>query len=236
MDLRILLVVLASSPVKGFIVATAVCGNEYIPAGQKLLRSIGNADALVIYETESVRLALWAPNVHFYKTVSAGGRFRCSEAKLSLYRVVDDVLWIDLDTVIVGDITSLSVNLNGAWAAACPESIDSYKANWYKSRHSSIGNEYVKPNGINTGVMYFNTTAWRAARRAARDLVLKKDYSLPDQDTFNVYFSKHPDELALLPMQFNYRGRAVSGSDVVPVIHHRPGTKCAKRNSCLAWA
>ena len=89
-----------------------------------------------------------------------------------------------------------------AWAAASQESIDSYKSNWYKCC-STIGDRFVKPNGINTGIMYFNTTAWRLAQPLSRELHAKST-GLADQDT-NEYFYAHPHELAILPMKYNFR-------------------------------
>lgn len=215
---------------KSFVVATAVCGVDYIPAGKKLLQSIRPHHAIVFYDSDEVATALSSPNVslrRFLKSTSSQ-RFKCSEAKVSLYHVKHDVLWIDLDTVVIPPL-NVDVSMGQAWAAAAQESIDSYRSNWYRCC-SSIGNRFVQPNGINSGIMYFNTTAWRLAPAISRSLQVKAT-DLPDQNCFNEYFYAHPRELAILPMKYNYRGRAISG-DINAVIHHSPGTQCAKSNSC----
>ena len=231
-----------------FCVAFAACGRAYTDAGETLLRRLQKVQAeashpvhfLVFYSDEATKERLGRfPNVTMSLSTQGGSsaRFACSEEKLHLHRIQENVLWLDLDIIPVADVTSVVSCLKpGAWAAAAPESISNYTANWYAGKNAFRRyhpGSYFMPMGLNTGVMYFNTTLWRHLILTGRapKFDIKSGGALPDQDAVNAYFQTRRSELSLLPLSYNYRGHAISGW-VHPILHHKPGTGCAKTNSC----
>lgn len=86
-----------------------------------------------------------------------------------------------------------------------PES-ESKKIGWYSrfARHPYYGD-----NGINSGVMLMNLKKMRLINWEQSLLPIYNQYHTNlvwgDQDILNIYFHLHPDELNLLPCEFNYR-------------------------------
>lgn len=63
--------------------------------------------------------------------------------------------------------------------------------------------------GINSGVMLMNLTQMRAIKWEQQLLPIYEKYNLNlvfgDQDIINIYFHFHPEQLFLLPCEYNYR-------------------------------
>jgi len=222
-------------------VASSICGDEYVREGKRLFMNIQDValgtSVIFFYSTQSaldefkgtslIRLRKWVPR---------NNRFGCADAKFSLYTEKEPVLWMDIDTVPVQDFRNIAKIFRkspAAWAALCPESIDSFRSNYYKAQLWSKGVNYYKPNGLNSGVVVFNPIRWRQLNNtAALDDLLHRSGNMYDQDAMNTYFESHRNEVALLHMKYNYRSVSVSGN-VVPVIWHFAGTGCAKSHGCL---
>ena len=219
------------------IVATAVCGNEYLSGARHFVLSVQKlapyTKVIMFYSTDQIESEFRGTNLISLRKWDASGshRFSCADAKFSLHSEHDDVLWLDLDTTIVRDFRQIVHELRPfefKWAAICPESISTYRSNWYRDTPYAGNVNYYKPLGLNTGVVLFNTTRWRNMKKThALTRYDVSKYNLYDQDVMNIYFENHREELAILSMSYNYRGAKISGNSI-PIIKHYPGTGCSK--------
>lgn len=117
--------------------------------------------------------------------------------KLALHRILpnhDKVLWLDTDTLVVGDISKLFLkNLNGYYYAAVPETniqIEyryvgvSYPQNTYIIRSFP---QFVRGEYFNSGCLMCNL---KALRNGKGDELINKlnieKYYFPDQDVINM--------------------------------------------------
>lgn len=104
-------------------------------------------------------------------------------AKLLISEVVleDKVLYLDIDTIVKGDISSLSCfNIDDYYAAGVKDN-----GGFLNGHNVSLG---IKDKYMNTGVMYLNTKKIRDDELIPRffDVINSKNLRYPDQDAFNV--------------------------------------------------
>jgi len=121
---------------------------------------------------------------------------------------LDRVLYIDCDTMVVGDLSDLFyTNLDGKAYGACNE----YKINLYlgncrsdKDRIEFLnkhGFDFYTDNYINSGVILFNLDYCRThnyTQRASEFLIENKDdpqFVYPDQDVLNVLAKQDGDDV-----------------------------------------
>jgi len=224
-----------------------ICGDKYAPLAASALRSLHrsarqheydvNLYALHDNAAAPSRLAqLWNAAAEASMTrvliswlrvdshAPGAQRFRmCSTTRLALPKLLpedlDVIIYLDVDVLIVGDLTrlaSIGAAFNASqWAAFAPED-----GTWYTSEryHHNTGRTtngskkrhvpFYPPAGINAGIFVVSLQRWsRSAFPWFRQSFRHEGYAAPlgDQDVLNAYFEAHPDELALLPCKWNRR-------------------------------
>eukprot|EP00965_Chrysotila_dentata_P220456 6191786-Pleurochrysis_carterae.AAC.1 len=130
----------------------------------------------------------------------------CSAGRLLMPRLFPDldvVVYLDADVYVDDDLTDL-VGISKSftaqqWAAVAYET---YKPpSWYTLGRTN--GDYVKPFGINSGVMVVDL---RKVRNSAFESFWPHyDGHMPlgDQDLFNAYFAQHMNQLRILPCKWN---------------------------------
>ena len=123
---------------------------------------------------------------------------------------VDQVLSLDVDTVVLDDISPLwEIDLDGKWFAACHETLSGYDP--YGSGHYQ-----------NVGVCMFNLVQMRAddAQRQLVEMINTKKLWCVEQDALNILGQKR-GKAADIPVRFN-ENRATGYTDD-PAIQHYVG-------------
>lgn len=143
-------------------------------------------------------------NTHFTKMVLARACY------CELLPDVDRVLSLDVDTVVLDDISPLwDIDLEGKWFAACWESLSGYDP--YDSGHYQ-----------NVGVCMFNLAQMRADDAQAQlvDLINRQHLWCVEQDALNILGQKRGLSTDI-PVRFN-ENRACGYTDD-PAIQHYVG-------------
>ena len=158
-------------------------------------------------------------NVHDYieqKFPAWGKNAKTHFTKMAMVRVcytellpdVERVLQLDVDTVIMDDISPLwDIDLDGKWFAATWEALSGYDP--YRSGHYQ-----------NVGVCMFNLTQMRAddAQRQLVELLNTKRMNCIEQDALNILGQKR-GLAADMPMRFN-ENRACGYTDDPAIVHY----------------
>ena len=185
---------------------------------------IVNSDVEKIYFLiEDDEFPEWLPDM--IKTVNViaqcyfpkdGANYRTHFTYMSLLRVcytklfpdLDKVLQLDVDTLVVGDISDLwDVNLDGQWYAAVEEKLSTYKP---------YGKKY-----FNIGVALFNLDQIRKERADDQAIEFLNKTQVPyiDQDAWNRFWRRAVE----LPTRYNET--CVTGYTEEPAIIHFAGFK-----------
>lgn len=137
----------------------------------------------------------------------------CASLRLFLAKLlpsVDSVIYVDTDTLFLRppeDLWAFFEKFSSKQVAGLVnECEEGQKFCWYK-QHSN--HPYVKPYGVNTGVMLMNLTRLRKMSWE-KDLINiytnnKEKLIFGDQDILNIYFHSHSKCLYKIPCEWNYR-------------------------------
>lgn len=138
-------------------------------------------------------------------------RFPCAYFRLFLIELLSDsverILYVDADTLVFEDLA----NLWSYWAemeeknitfAGVQEMTNPAKITYFKDKQ-----HFVRPSGINTGVLLMNLDRMRELNLTGETLFAINDEPvfLADQDILNTYWYYNPQELLELPCRWNKR-------------------------------
>lgn len=138
----------------------------------------------------------------------------CASQRLFLPSVLwpdvdGSIIYVDSDLIFLSppqDIFQMLRRFNSTQLAGLAPESESKNTGWYTrfARHPFYG-----PHGVNSGVMLMNLTRMREVEWELKLLPIYDQYNLNlvfgDQDIINIYFFFHPDELFVLPCEYNYR-------------------------------
>ncbi|XP_064477505.1 glucoside xylosyltransferase 1-like [Ornithodoros turicata] len=136
----------------------------------------------------------------------------CASQRLFLPRLlpeVDALIYVDADILFlrpIEDLWDIFNQMNSSQIAGLTPETEDYTTNWYTrfARHP-----YVRPLGVNSGVMLMNLTRMRQFNWDSRlePVLLKYEryISWGDQDLINIIFHDHTDKLLIFPCQWNFR-------------------------------
>jgi lipopolysaccharide biosynthesis glycosyltransferase len=152
---------------------------------------------------------------------------QCATARFTLpdeHPTWDALIYLDVDTLVMEDIGNLwhefSKFDSSQWCALAEEQEHNHDwksghDNWYVQKRRHYDSKRLQPykNGMNSGVLLWNLTRYRAGSTRpnfvdyATDMLRTrtKDFWMPDQDALNTYFRMHPTELYTIPCRWNYR-------------------------------
>ena len=133
----------------------------------------------------------------------------CASARLMLAEEHKDVavaMYIDGDARVQHDVSQLEALASSfnqtQWCGMTQE--NEIATGWYVDKRP--GSRFYKPYGLNSGVMLLNLTRWRQTNFTAFALSYDPGPKCcGDQDTLNVYFESHRDEMYVLPCTWNRR-------------------------------
>eukprot|EP00965_Chrysotila_dentata_P149616 4940785-Pleurochrysis_carterae.AAC.4 len=118
---------------------------------------------------------------------------------------LDLVVYMDADVYIDDDLRELMATSSRfssrQWAALAYETYAG--KSWYTK--GLTHGAFVKPFGINSGVMVASLARWRRSGFDAFWTSYVGHAPLGDQDVLNAYFARYPDELQILPCKWNWR-------------------------------
>lgn len=147
-------------------------------------------------------------------------RFACASYKLSLPEMLPKdwthVLSLDMDVIVYKDLVPMwkeAVAQSGVmlWAALemADVSTDGLRKQetynlWYLQHNKT---HYIRPSGINTGVMIYNLALMREANITANYWLTANDEPspLPDQDVLNTWGYYNPTKVSILNCEWNAR-------------------------------
>lgn len=192
-------------------IATAICGTRR-GVGFVFLASIraftSNATVHIMTDDDS---QIWRGRGVVQHRISGSDAIlhkggRCNSARFAIPELLphsERVLYMDVDVVATIDARPLfDLQFKGnAWAGFVQESESG--TSWYTQRWG--GNEFVRPRGINCGVWLMDPRRMSGLIEYARGKLSDFGDSLWDQHVMNSYFHRHPDELTILPCQWNIR-------------------------------
>ncbi|KAI1280862.1 Glucoside xylosyltransferase 2 [Halotydeus destructor] len=136
----------------------------------------------------------------------------CASQRLflpSLLPHVDSAIYIDNDVLFLSppeQLWSQFSRMNQSHMAALAPEHEDYSAGWYNrfAKHP-----FVKPLGVNSGVMLMNLTRMRDFLWERFLEPVYEQYKLEivwgDQDIINIIFHFHSDKLHIVPCHWNYR-------------------------------
>jgi lipopolysaccharide biosynthesis glycosyltransferase len=120
----------------------------------------------------------------------------------------DRVLYVDTDILFLrplDDLWRLFDRFEPAQLAALAPEGEVAELNWYKR---FAEHPYVKPLGVNSGVMLMDLRKMREARWRERMLAYRRQYTaIPwgDQDLINIFFAESPEMLYVFSCDWNFR-------------------------------
>ena len=137
----------------------------------------------------------------------------CASLRLFLAKLlpsIDSVIYVDIDVLFLRppeDLWKYFEDFSSSHIAGLvPECDRNQKDCWYRN-HAK--HPYVKPDGVNTGVMLMNLTRMRSIKWEEELVSIYMNYKsnlvFGDQDILNVYFQKHSNYLYNIPCEWNYR-------------------------------
>lgn len=137
----------------------------------------------------------------------------CASLRLFLAKLlpeVDSVIYVDTDTLFLRppeDLWSYFEKFSSKQVAGLVNECEKgQKYCWYK-QHAT--HPYVKPYGVNTGVMLMNLTRLRKMKWENKLITIysnnKEKIRFGDQDILNIFFHAHSVYLYTLPCEWNYR-------------------------------
>ncbi|XP_022653649.1 glucoside xylosyltransferase 1-like isoform X2 [Varroa destructor] len=136
----------------------------------------------------------------------------CSAQRLflpDLLKTEDSVLYVDTDTVFlrpVEQLWNIFGRMNESQIAAAAAESEDEKSGWYSrlARHP-----YVRPRGVNSGVMLLNLTRLRTFGWSQRVASVYEQWRervvWGDQDIINIVFSNYSEVVYILPCEWNFR-------------------------------
>ncbi|KHJ42891.1 glycosyltransferase, family 8 [Trichuris suis] len=136
----------------------------------------------------------------------------CSSQRLFIPDIltnVDAVLYVDIDVIFlrpIEDIWQLFKRFTAKQMIGVAPESEEKATNWYAK---FAMHPFLKPYGLNTGVMLMNLTRMRAFSWSSHmyPLLEKYKYNITwgDQDLINILFSENEDGVLLFTCDWNYR-------------------------------
>lgn len=140
----------------------------------------------------------------------------------------DAVIYVDTDVLFlhpVEDLWRIFFAMNERQIAAMAPDMESRTNNEYQNeaRHP-----FVKPFGLNSGVILMNLTRMRQFGFERRLVEIKKEFygtiAWDDQDLLNILFARNPDKFFTITCRWNYRAehcnrRALCTDAPVAMVH-----------------
>lgn len=135
----------------------------------------------------------------------------CASQRLFLPSLLpyERVIYVDCDTLFLSPPQNMFQqfnHFNSSQIAGLAIESESLNIGWYPrfARHPFYGKF-----GVNSGVMLMNLKRMREIKWEKLLLPIFEEYNLSlvfgDQDIINIYFYFHPEQLQVLPCEFNYR-------------------------------
>lgn len=136
----------------------------------------------------------------------------CASQRLFLPSLLpyESVIYVDSDTLFLSSPHQLSKHFrsfNSSQIAGLAYESENVNTGWYSRNFSR--HPYYGKYGVNSGVMLMNLERMRQLKWEQKMLPIYQKYNLKlvfgDQDLINIYFAFHPEQLYILPCEFNYR-------------------------------
>ena len=142
-------------------------------------------------------------------------RYTCAAFKLDILSMVPPserhVVYLDVDVVVFSDLAQLQDLFALHQDKTLMVARESYRTGtgWYvKARNHKGGKtHYHQPTGVNSGLMLMNLDRMRRDNLTAEGFLVYNDepISMGDQDVINSYAFHRPDEVLILPCEYNRR-------------------------------
>lgn len=187
--------------------------------------------------TQRVRcdvLPLWFPKENYHVWLSLEHDKPCTTQKLFLSSALPEeeaVIYVDNDVLFVNpveDFWRMFASMN-EWQMAGMAPGTEHKWNSHYPRFAK--HPFVKPFGLNAGVLLMNLTRMRTFGLERRVEELRREFGeklvYKDQDLLNIVFARHPLGLFTFTCRWNYRydhctGAALCADSPVAVLHGFP--------------
>lgn len=136
----------------------------------------------------------------------------CASQRLFLPSLLPykSIIYVDSDTLFLSPPHQLFnhfTSFNSSQIAGLTFESENVNTGWYSRNFSR--HPYYGRFGVNSGVMLMNLERMRELKWEQQMLPIYQKYNFKlvfgDQDIINIYFAYHPDQLYILPCEFNYR-------------------------------